>query len=74
MRKTILRSARFTFKHDRPTFIRFVSQTKALFYNSVLPSAEKFDAEIEGVLEVSRYLRRNIVQARHADDGKRLGS
>ncbi|PLW10529.1 hypothetical protein PCANC_21123 [Puccinia coronata f. sp. avenae] len=33
---------------------------------------ERFDHEIQGVLELSKYLTRNIVQARHSEDGQRL--
>ncbi|EGG04315.1 uncharacterized protein MELLADRAFT_108599 [Melampsora larici-populina 98AG31] len=71
--RTILRSARFTFTGDKPTLSQFTSKTKTLFINSILNNQNNFNEEIDGVLEVSRYLRRNIVQGKHSDDGKRLG-
>lgn len=68
----LIGSARFTFKDDRSTLSKFTSKTKTLFITSILPNPTNFDEEINGVLEVSRYLRRNIVQGKHSDDGKRL--
>jgi hypothetical protein len=34
---------------------------------------ERFEAELRGVLELSNYLTRNIVQGKHSEDGRRLG-
>lgn len=34
---------------------------------------QRFQAELRGVHELSNYLTRNIVQAQHSPDGKRLG-
>ncbi|EFP88247.2 uncharacterized protein PGTG_14331 [Puccinia graminis f. sp. tritici CRL 75-36-700-3] len=33
---------------------------------------ERFEDELRGVLELSKYLTRNIVQGKHSEDGRRL--
>ncbi|KAH9821800.1 hypothetical protein DFH28DRAFT_882807 [Melampsora americana] len=71
--RTILRSAKFTFQEDKSTFTQFKSKTKTIFLNSILNDQNDFDSEINGILEVSQYLRRNIVQGIHSNDGTRLG-